>query len=78
MLKNKYVVFVLFVVGTVVVWNLFGFLYSVVIAKSPYVISPTNDIAMPLVFGCVCGYLFYLKPKNEPQPAKKKRSKKRK
>lgn len=75
MLKNKYVIFILFVAATVVVWNLLGILYNTVIAHNPFIFSPTNDLVTPLIFGCVCGYLFYLKPKNEPAPVKKKNKK---
>ena len=69
--KNKYLSFILFVAATLIVWNLLGILYTTVIAKNPYVFSPVNDLVIPLIFGCVCGYLFYLKPKKEPEPVRK-------
>ena len=75
MFKNKYVTFVLFVAATVIIWDLLGIFYTTVIAKNPYIFSITNDLVTPLIFGCICGYLFYLKPKNEPIQGKKKNRK---
>ena len=64
-LKNKYILFGLFVVFVIAFWNLLEYLYSSVITHSGYQFSAGTDLFMPLVTAAVIGYLSFLKGKSE-------------
>ncbi len=64
MIKNKNVAFGLFVIFFLVFWNLFDFLYTVLISKGSYRFASGSDLIIPLGVAVASGYLFFLRKKN--------------
>ena len=66
MIKNRYAVFILFVVLVLVFWNVLDYLYASFITRSAYHFTAGGDLLIPLVVGLVMGYdLFLRKRKGE-------------
>lgn len=61
MIKNKYVAFGIFVVCSVVLWNLLDYIYNVIITKSAFHFAFSSNLLLPLSLAIVAGYLFYLR-----------------
>lgn len=64
-MKNKYILFGLFMVLVISFWNLLEYLYSSVITHSGYQFNAGTDLFMPIVTAAVIGYLLFLKGKSE-------------
>ena len=63
MMKNKYVVFGLYVILFLTFWNVLDFLYSTLITNSKYQFGAGSDLFTPLVAALASGYLFFLRGK---------------
>ena len=62
-MKNKYVIFGLFVVLVLLFWNLLDWLYATIITHSNYQFGAGTDLFMPLVVAIVMGYGLFLRKK---------------
>ena len=61
MVKNKYLVFILFVVAFLVFWNLADYLYTTFIVNGTYRFVAGTDGAVPVVVAIVLGYLLFVR-----------------
>ena len=63
-MKNKYVLFGLFLVLVLAFWNLFDYLYLMLITHSEYKFGIISDLLIPLVVAVVMGTILFLRKKN--------------
>ena len=63
-MKNKYVQFGLFIVLFLAFWNLFDYLYSILITHSEYRFGVISDLLIPFVVAVVMGAITFLRKKN--------------
>ncbi len=65
MIKNKRIVFGLFVAAFLLFWNLLDLLYNTLVAGSSYQFTTGVDLVSPLAVAIVIGYLLFLRKKGE-------------
>ena len=65
MIKNKYIVFGLFVAVFVTLWNVCDVLWSTFITHSAYTFGVGTDLGIPLVVAIVSGYLLFLRKQSK-------------
>ena len=65
MVKNKYVVLVLFVIAFLAFWNLADYLYTTFITSGAYHFAAGTDGALPVVVATVTGYLLFVREKTD-------------
>ena len=63
-MKNKYVLFGLFLVLVLAFWNLLDYLYLTLITHSEYKFGIISDLLIPLVVAVVMGVILFLRKKN--------------
>ena len=65
MLKNKYVLFALYIIVFLAVWNLTDYLYTTFIAKEAYHFATSTDGAHPVVAAIISGYILLIRKKSD-------------
>ena len=65
MIKNKYVVFTLFIIAVLAVWNLLDYLYSTLITGGSYHFAAGTDMGLPVVAAVVVGYILFFRKKSD-------------
>ena len=64
-MKNKYVLFGLFLVLFLVFWNLFDYLYATLITGSAYRFTAGTDLVLPVLIAVLNGYFLFLRKKSD-------------
>lgn len=68
MLKHKGLIYVLFVICVIIVYNVLDYFYVKYISETIFSIEVETNILIPLITGLVSGYLLFLRDK---KPKKK-------
>ena len=65
MIKNKYVVFILFIIIFLAFWNLADYLYTTFITSGAYHFAAGTDGVLPAVVAIVSGYLLFMRKNSD-------------